>query len=165
MFEEMGKTLNKALAGTNTLVLIFSSLTMALAVDAAQKRNQKRLVVCLLATFLCACGFMVIKAFEYANKFGHYTMVVNEDGQRVLYDGHLHTGEHGHLKMEHAIRLPLDDETPFNLHFASPGWMEEEMHRRGLVGSNEKIEEKTYDIHGTVVQKDEASTWNGSPCR
>jgi cytochrome c oxidase subunit 3 len=158
LFEEMGKTLNKTLAGINTLVLIFSSLTMALAVDASQKRDRKRLVTCLIATFLCACGFMVIKAFEYGNKFGHYTMVVNEDGKRVLYDGHLHR-EHGHTKLTHALRLTLDDDTPFNINFVGPHWMEEEMHRRGLVGTGEKIEEKDYDIHGTIVQQVNYGPW------
>src|SRR6188768_3912001 len=50
---------------SNTLALIFSSLTMALAVDASQKGNRGRAVACLLLTFLCACGFMGIKFVEY----------------------------------------------------------------------------------------------------
>src|SRR5207253_1537043 len=43
IFAEHALVLNKLLAGTNTLVLILSSLTMALAVDAAQKANLKKL--------------------------------------------------------------------------------------------------------------------------
>src|SRR5215216_6315507 len=39
IFAEHAAALSKTLAGVNTLVLIFSSLTMALAVDAAQKNN------------------------------------------------------------------------------------------------------------------------------
>src|SRR5688500_15027590 len=40
LFSEHAMILDKVLAGTNTLVLIGSSLTMALAVDAAQKGNR-----------------------------------------------------------------------------------------------------------------------------
>src|SRR5215471_13953560 len=54
IFAESAAVLNKALAGTNTLVLIFSSLTMALGVDAAQKGQVGKLRIMLLLTFLCA---------------------------------------------------------------------------------------------------------------
>src|SRR5206468_2459873 len=67
LFAKFAAVLSKPLAGTNTLVLILSSLTMALAVDASQKGKQKRTILCLLITFLCACGFMVIKSIEYAD--------------------------------------------------------------------------------------------------
>ena len=49
LFAKHGEALSKTLAGINTLVLIFSSLTMALAVDAAQKGDRKRLLLGLLA--------------------------------------------------------------------------------------------------------------------
>src|SRR3954463_2945555 len=48
IFAEHAAGLSKVLAGINTLVLIFSSLTMALAVDASQKGDRKRTIVCLL---------------------------------------------------------------------------------------------------------------------
>src|SRR5688500_12711228 len=57
IFAEHAGALSKTLAGINTLVLIFSSLTMALAVDAAQKGNVKRLQLMLAATVVCAFGF------------------------------------------------------------------------------------------------------------
>ncbi len=75
MFAQHAEALSKPLAGLNTLVLIFSSLTMALSVDAAQKGNRNRLVLCLVLTFLCAAGFMVIKSIEYADKAHHRTIV------------------------------------------------------------------------------------------
>src|SRR5437764_6677296 len=65
LFEQQGRTLNKLLAAVNTIVLIFSSLTMALAVDASQKGNRRRVITCLAITFSCALTFMVIKAIEY----------------------------------------------------------------------------------------------------
>ena len=72
LFESHGMMLNKWLAGLNTLVLIFSSLTMALSVDAAQKGDRKRFVACLAITILMAFGFMIIKAIEYTDKFTHH---------------------------------------------------------------------------------------------
>src|SRR5438067_4450876 len=64
IFAEHALILSKKLAGVNTLVLITSSLTVALAVDAAQKGIRMRVIGCLFLTVLCAFGFMVIKYFE-----------------------------------------------------------------------------------------------------
>jgi cytochrome c oxidase subunit III len=57
------------LGAINTVVLLFSSLTMALAVRSAQTNNTKGIVTNLLLTIACACTFMVIKYFEYSHKF------------------------------------------------------------------------------------------------
>jgi cytochrome c oxidase subunit 3 len=57
-------------AGTiNTGVLITSSLTMALAVRAAQLGDRKSLVLLLLATMALGFVFLGIKAFEYRTEF------------------------------------------------------------------------------------------------
>jgi cytochrome c oxidase subunit 3 len=55
----------------NTVVLILSSLTMALAVSAAQLGKKRALVTLLGLTFLGGLGFMVIKYIEYSAKFEH----------------------------------------------------------------------------------------------
>jgi cytochrome c oxidase subunit 3 len=68
-FVEAHHHLDKVMGGINTLVLITSSLTMALAVRSSQVSNQKVTDVMLIITFLCACGFLVIKYFEYSHKF------------------------------------------------------------------------------------------------
>jgi cytochrome c oxidase subunit 3 len=53
-------------AGTiNTVVLICSSLTMVLAVHAAQMGERKMIVLFLLITILFGLGFLGIKAYEY----------------------------------------------------------------------------------------------------
>jgi cytochrome c oxidase subunit III len=53
-------------AGTvNTAVLITSSLTMALAVHAAQIGDRRQLILFLLATMALGGAFLGIKAFEY----------------------------------------------------------------------------------------------------
>jgi cytochrome c oxidase subunit 3 len=53
----------------NTVVLICSSLTMALAVRAAQIGQRKALVALLIVTMLFGCVFMGIKGVEY---HGHW---------------------------------------------------------------------------------------------
>ena len=61
--------LNKYLGAVNTAVLIFSSLTMAWAVRAAQLGQKKVIVAMLWITFACAGAFLVVKYFEYTHKF------------------------------------------------------------------------------------------------
>jgi cytochrome c oxidase subunit 3 len=53
----------------NTAVLLTSSLTMALAVHAAQTNDRRSLVRFLIATILLGSIFLGIKAFEYYHKF------------------------------------------------------------------------------------------------
>jgi cytochrome c oxidase subunit 3 len=55
--------------GTNTMILLTSSLTMALAVYNAQIGNRKYLMLCLTLTMLLSFGFLVIKGFEWTAEF------------------------------------------------------------------------------------------------
>jgi cytochrome c oxidase subunit III len=57
------------LGGLNTVVLILSSLTMAMAVRAAQTGAQKATVRWLLLTMALGLTFLVVKAFEYEHKW------------------------------------------------------------------------------------------------
>jgi cytochrome c oxidase subunit 3 len=61
--------LDIVLGGTNTAVLIASSLTMALAVRAAQTGLPRTTVVWLLLTIGFGLTFLVIKFFEYKHKW------------------------------------------------------------------------------------------------
>jgi cytochrome c oxidase subunit 3 len=60
--------LDKSLGGLNTIVLILSSVTMALAVRSAQLGNRKALLGFLAATFAFACCFLGVKYVEYRHK-------------------------------------------------------------------------------------------------
>jgi len=71
MFHEAHKHLDRTLGATNTLVLIASSFSMAMAVRATQMNNRKAAIGLLVFTLLCATTFMVIKYFEYSAKFAH----------------------------------------------------------------------------------------------
>jgi len=61
--------LSTTMGAINTVVLILSSLTIALAVRAAQLNQQRMLVTMLGLTVLGGAIFMGIKYFEYAEKF------------------------------------------------------------------------------------------------
>lgn len=61
--------LNIVMGGVNTAVLIFSSLTMAMAVRAAQTGRRTATMGFLVVTMLLGLTFLVIKFFEYKEKF------------------------------------------------------------------------------------------------
>ena len=68
IFHNAHKFLDVALGATNTVVLIVSSLTMALAIRSMQLGLRRHTIWFLVATFLLASTFMVIKYFEYTHK-------------------------------------------------------------------------------------------------
>jgi cytochrome c oxidase subunit 3 len=61
--------LDKTMGALNTIVLLFSSLTAALAVRSAQLGQKKMTGRLLLVTIGCAIAFLVVKYFEYGHKF------------------------------------------------------------------------------------------------
>jgi cytochrome c oxidase subunit 3 len=63
-----------AAGGTNTVVLIGSSLTVAMAVHAAQLGKRNQTVWLLIATGILGVVFLVIKYFEYKVKFAGHTL-------------------------------------------------------------------------------------------
>jgi len=60
--------LNVVWGTTNTVVLIFSSFTMAMGVWCAETRRRKGLVLCLSLTFILGLVFLGIKTIEYREK-------------------------------------------------------------------------------------------------
>lgn len=68
MFHEASHHLNKVMGGINTVVLICSSLSMALAIAMVQRNQTKKAVALLLSTIAFAGVFLVIKYFEYSHK-------------------------------------------------------------------------------------------------
>ena len=57
--------------GLNTLVLIVSSLTMALTVYFAQKNNRNMQVIMILLTMFFGATFLGVKVIEYSDKYNH----------------------------------------------------------------------------------------------
>jgi cytochrome c oxidase subunit III len=68
-FAAGSQQLNIWLGATNTAVLIVSSVTVVLAVKAAEAGKRKLLVGYLVVTVLLGMTFLVIKGFEYKEKF------------------------------------------------------------------------------------------------
>src|SRR5438445_59206 len=65
-------TLDITLGAGNTVVLIMSSLTMAMAVWSAQVGKRKLISVFLIATLALGTVFLGVKAIEYKQKFDHH---------------------------------------------------------------------------------------------
>ncbi|MEK7774708.1 MAG: cytochrome c oxidase subunit 3 family protein [Candidatus Zixiibacteriota bacterium] len=68
LFHNAHVHLNTPLGATNTVVLITSSLTMALSIRAMQLGNKKQTLTFLWCTLALAGAFLVIKYFEYSHK-------------------------------------------------------------------------------------------------
>ncbi|MFO7303852.1 MAG: cytochrome c oxidase subunit 3 family protein, partial [Acidobacteriota bacterium] len=64
--------LDVAMGAINTVVLLCSSLTMVLAVRAAQVGSRQGQVINLVLTIVFGLTFLVVKYFEYAEKFEHH---------------------------------------------------------------------------------------------
>jgi cytochrome c oxidase subunit 3 len=103
-FVEAHHHLDKVMGGVNTVVLICSSLTMALAVRAAQQTRRGLTVGLLAVTIALAFTFLVIKYFEYSHKFHDgllpgrfFTAQGFEHAEAAIYFGlyFMMTGIHG----------------------------------------------------------------------
>lgn len=104
MFINAHKVLDVAMGTTNTIVLITSSITMALAIRSMQLNKQKATINYLIATLLLAGTFMVVKYFEYEHKIhlgqlpGKYYTFTGVEGTNphVFFSAYfLMTGLHG----------------------------------------------------------------------
>lgn len=77
IFIEGSALVDWKLGAANTVVLLFSSFTAAMAVRGAQVGEgkafggQRWVSIFIVLTILCACFFMVVKYFEYAGKIEH----------------------------------------------------------------------------------------------
>jgi len=65
-------TLDLFLGTLNTVVLLASSFTMAMAVWSAQTGKKQRTTLFLILTFTLGCGFLGIKYVEWSQKFYHH---------------------------------------------------------------------------------------------
>jgi cytochrome c oxidase subunit 3 len=107
-FYRSSLALNDMMGGINTVILLFSSFTMACAVHFAQLRKRTMVLGSLAVTVGCALGFLVIKFFEYKEKFEH----------------HLYPGAGFHIDPHHFHNEPPNAnhaQLYFGLYFAMTG--------------------------------------------
>jgi cytochrome c oxidase subunit 3 len=105
----------------NTVVLIGSSLTMALAVRAAQTNNRKWTVNWLILTMVLGTVFLGVKVIEYADKFEHHHV----PGPNFLWEDPAHAvgAEHpaSPEEIETARKLQMHTQIFFSLYFTMTG--------------------------------------------
>ncbi len=70
-FHHAAGELNKFMGVTNTFVLLTSSLTMVMSVNALQRNQVSKSLGFLVTTLLLSCTFLVIKFFEWSAKYHH----------------------------------------------------------------------------------------------
>ncbi len=68
-FASTSQFMNVPLGGANTAVLLCSSLSMALAVRAAQLGKRNAQVIALIFTMVLGTIFLLVKAYEYHEKY------------------------------------------------------------------------------------------------
>ncbi|WP_029214583.1 cytochrome c oxidase subunit 3 [Kallotenue papyrolyticum] len=73
-FAEGSHHLHLVLGAVNTGVLLCSSLSMALAVRAAQTNQRRQLILFLILTILFGAAFLGVKAYEYYEKYHDHLM-------------------------------------------------------------------------------------------
>ena len=73
-FADASRHMDITLGTINTAVLIFSSLTMAMAVRSAATGRRKPLLGFLVATMLLGGAFLGIKAIEYTDHIHHHLL-------------------------------------------------------------------------------------------
>jgi cytochrome c oxidase subunit 3 len=97
--------LNIPLGTINTLVLICSSVTVVMAWASLKINRFDRYRIYQTITVLCAATFIVIKSFEYRDKFKHYEVHL-KDG--TVLDGHVteRTTNYIVLHLSEKHRLP-----------------------------------------------------------
>jgi cytochrome c oxidase subunit III len=69
VFAIASSTLNVYIGAANTVVLLCSSLTMVLAVRAAQLGQKRAIVICIILTLILGFIFLGVKAYEWNIKF------------------------------------------------------------------------------------------------
>ncbi|NWF88916.1 MAG: cytochrome c oxidase subunit 3 [Ignavibacteriaceae bacterium] len=101
-FHLAAKELNPIIGTFNTIILLTSSLTMALAIAAIQKKNKGLSIFFQLITILLAFGFLINKFFEWRVKLHHdlfpgSEVLLNKPKGEILFYGlyYVMTGLHG----------------------------------------------------------------------
>jgi cytochrome c oxidase subunit 3 len=108
VFAEASQKLNITFGLTNTIVLICSSLTMAMAVHSAALGKKKLLITFLIATLCLGSVFLGIKTIEYHDKWvnhevpGHDFRFEGPDAQHATLYFSLYFGLTG-LHATHMI--------------------------------------------------------------
>jgi heme/copper-type cytochrome/quinol oxidase subunit 3 len=129
IYDYAHKYLDVKFGAINTAVLIFSSLTAAWAVRAAQLGQRLLLIGCLAVTLLCALTFLGIKYIEYSHKHHEQILMgkyfdpcVSSGGGPLLTKSNQCPGHHGSVWFEeNAAQTGCYAETAIDQNINKPG--------------------------------------------
>ena len=80
--------LNAFIGTLNTVVILVSSLTVAMSITAVRKKENSRAIMLIGVTILLALVFMVNKYFEWGHKF-HYDLYPGSEVMKNLAQGEI----------------------------------------------------------------------------
>lgn len=112
-FEEAAKSLNVGIGTQNTIILLTSSLTMVLSLNAMKNGYIKLSKTFLQFTILLGLSFLIIKGFEWNAKFDHHIFLQTASG--------IAKGEGSLLLNPSAEMLPVGQVLFFGLYFIMTG--------------------------------------------
>src|SRR5437868_5175026 len=92
-FAATSQFMNVKIGAANTAVLICSSLTMAMAVRAAQLSKRGDLIKYLIGTLFFGMVFLVVKAFEYHEKYVEHLIPGPNFGPENLAPQFMHNAQ------------------------------------------------------------------------
>ena len=111
--------LDITLGTINTFVLLFSSLTMALAVRAATTRQRGTMLICLVLTFLLGAAFLGIKAVEWGQDY-HEGLIPAVNWSFYSEPGNQQAAKDMHELAEHGVN-PNNVQLFFVMYFCMAG--------------------------------------------
>jgi len=92
-FLNASASLNRVLGGINTVILLFSALTMGLGLLKMRSGNVKGAKLMIWATIVLATAFLVIKGFEWTAEYNHGVFL----GLDALQAGNEHSKPFGEI--------------------------------------------------------------------
>jgi cytochrome c oxidase subunit III len=141
----------------NTLVLIVSSLTMALSVYYAQKSNRNMQVIFIILTMIFGATFLGVKVVEYTDKYNHGLVPVSGWNKKV--QGHeTETKEHSTLVLPFETKTNAAEEHKTEEAHPNPKgefqWTDTHLVTQAQQGNYLTAAEKNgyYDINGSVKE-------------
>jgi cytochrome c oxidase subunit III len=102
VFAVASSSMNVYYGAANTVVLLCSSLTMVLAVRAAQLGQKKAIVLFLILTLVLGGVFLGVKAFEWKEKFDEHHI----PGPTFHLDG-ISPSEQGHAQLFFSLYFAM----------------------------------------------------------
>lgn len=112
-FKIAAESLNVGIGAQNTIILLASSLTMVLALNALKNGQVKLAKTQLLFTMSLGLAFLIIKGFEWNSKFGHQLFLQTTRG--------IAAGEGSPLLSPGAEMLPDGQVLFYGLYFIMTG--------------------------------------------